>query len=243
MRLAVYGASGRMGRLVCEEAMRRPEVELVAAVSHGASDAIGKPSAPAEGSPPVEASYNGACDAVIDFSVEEGTRAAVECARRAKAALLVATTGLSDSTLAFIRDAAKEIPVLRAANTSLGVVVGRRLVEQAARLLGSEYDVDIVEAHHNRKRDAPSGTALAFAESVARGGIEIDESRYHSLRGGDVVGEHVIRFAGPGEYLEIRHVAVSRTLFAVGAVRAAGWLCGRSPGEYDIRDAFAPDTG
>jgi len=179
----------------------------------------------------------GPFDVVIDFSSPEGTLAAMEHALSQDAALVVGTTGLGPQVLERLRLASARIPVLVAPNTSLGVAVLRHLVREAARLLAG-FDIDIVESHHNRKKDAPSGTALALAAAAAEGGAPVPPERVHALRGGDTIGEHAVHFAGPGETIRLEHSAVSRDLFALGALRAAAWLAGRPPGWYTMEDAI-----
>lgn len=176
---------------------------------------------------------------VIDFSSDEGTRAALALARSLRAGLLVGTTALSQTTLDALAQAEREIPVMVCANTSLGVAVARHLAREAARLLGADYDVDIIETHHTKKLDAPSGTALALASSVREGGREIAKDHIHAIRAGDVIGDHIVQFAGVGELLRIQHSATTRDLFARGALRAAKWLAGKGPGRYRIEDTFA----
>jgi 4-hydroxy-tetrahydrodipicolinate reductase len=172
----------------------------------------------------------GEADVVVDFSSDEGALRALALAEALGAALLVGTTGLTEATRAALARAGAERAVLVAANTSLGVAVARRLVAEAARLLPG-FDVDIVETHHTRKVDAPSGTARSLAEAVERGrGAPLPPERVHAIRAGDVVGDHRVSFCGPGERLEISHVATSRDLFALGALRMARWLAAQPPG-------------
>jgi 4-hydroxy-tetrahydrodipicolinate reductase len=148
----------------------------------------------------------------------------------------VGTTGLTDGALAAIDRAARRVPAMVAPNTSLGVAVARRLAAEAARLLPG-FDVDIVETHHVRKLDAPSGTARSLAEAVARGrGEALDPARIHSVRAGDVVGDHEVAFSGPGERISVVHRATSRDLFALGAIRMARWLAAQPAGRH------APDA-
>jgi 4-hydroxy-tetrahydrodipicolinate reductase len=183
----------------------------------------------------VDSLVSGSIDVIVDFSSEAGTRQSIELARKSKAALLVGTTGLSNAMQQELLDLGSTNAVLLAPNTSLGVAVTRRLAKIAAELLGpSGWAVDIVESHHDRKKDAPSGTAIAIAKSVEAGGMPVAAERIHAIRAGDTIGEHEIRFAGPSERLHIMHQAVSRDLFAAGAIRAAKWLAGRAPGSYSM---------
>lgn len=240
INLVVTGASGRVGRLICElAASDEARWELVAAVAHPRSSRLGQPSfAPADHAPVITPNFGGPCDLVIDFSTPAGTETAIQIALREGAALLVGTTGLPEATRQVLEAAARRIPILLAPNTSVGVAACASIVEQAARLLGPAYRVEIVEAHHSRKKDAPSGTALMLAEAARRGGAPVESGQIHALRGGDVVGEHTVRFAGEGEYVEILHRATSRTLFARGALRAGRWLVAQGPGFYTMADVL-----
>lgn len=173
-----------------------------------------------------------AFDVAIDFSLPEGFDPLLALCRQRGVALVSGTTGLSDAQRQAMADAAAAIPVLWAANFSLGVAVLEELVERAAAALAG-WDCDIVETHHVHKKDAPSGTALALGAAAARGGAG---PRYASLRAGDVVGEHLVQFAGTGERLELVHRATSRDVFARGALHAAARLPGRGPGAWRLRD-------
>ena len=158
-------------------------------------------------------------------------------ARATGAALLVGTTGLSREVDGALRELAKISAVLIAPNTSLGVAVTKRLARLAAELLGpSGWSVDIIESHHDRKKDAPSGTALALAHALADGGMSLENRQIHAIRAGDTIGEHEIRFAGPSERIHIMHQAVTRDLFAAGALRGAKWLAGKPAGLYTMED-------
>jgi 4-hydroxy-tetrahydrodipicolinate reductase len=154
------------------------------------------------------------------------------------AALLVGTTALSSSTTALLRDASSKIPLLITPNTSIGVAAASAAVRALASTLGSAYEVSIVESHHSMKKDAPSGTALRLAQAVRDGGGGVKDDQILAMRGGDVVGEHTVRFAGAGEYVEVTHRATSRDLFARGALTAARWLSGRAPGWYTMQDVL-----
>jgi 4-hydroxy-tetrahydrodipicolinate reductase len=197
-----------------------------------------------------------AADVVIDFTRPEPTRRLlVECAAR-KIAVVVGTTGLDHETLAALDDAATTIPVVFAPNMSVGVNLLFHLAARAAALLGPEFDAEIVEMHHKRKVDAPSGTAVRLAEVVAEAkGFDAKNDVVHgrsgevgqrprseigvmTLRGGDVVGEHTLLLAGEGERLELTHRATDRAIFARGAVRAAKWIVGKTAGRYDMADVL-----
>ncbi|MFZ9913753.1 MAG: 4-hydroxy-tetrahydrodipicolinate reductase [Phycisphaerales bacterium] len=224
IRLALVGSSGRMGCRIDALAAADPALLVVARID--------------QGSPPAELAM-GSIDAVIDFSSEQGARTAMEVARASGAALLVGTTGLSKAVEAELRALSNSHAVLVAPNTSLGVAVTRRLARLAAELLGPHgWSVDVVESHHDRKKDAPSGTALAIARSLEEGGMPVAADRIHAIRAGDTIGEHEIRLAGPSERIHIMHQAVTRDLFAAGALRAARWLAGRPAGWYSIEDSL-----
>lgn len=224
LRVVLHGARGRMGQRIAACAPQAAGCAIVAALDR--DDAL-----PADGT---------AADVVIDFSSDAGAARAAALAERLGCALLVGTTGLSAEAVAAIERASRRVPAMVAPNTSLGVAVARRLVTEAARLLGT-WDVDIVETHHARKVDAPSGTARSLAEAVARGrGKPMETSRIHAIRAGDVVGEHAVTWSGAGERVTVAHVATSRDLFALGALRMAAWLVARQPGMH-VPDAWYED--
>jgi 4-hydroxy-tetrahydrodipicolinate reductase len=199
-----------------------------------------------------------AVDVIIDFtSASASTALAADCAARGGPALVIGSTGFDEDQLAAIAEAAKKIAIVRAGNFSLGVNMLMGLVEQAARRLGPDaYDIEIFEAHHRRKVDAPSGTALMLGEAAARGrNVELGKVGQHAregitgprpageigfsvMRGGGFVGEHSVTFAADDEILTLSHSARDRGLFARGAVVAARWVAGRPPGEYDMRDVL-----
>jgi 4-hydroxy-tetrahydrodipicolinate reductase len=200
---------------------------------------------------------NGDGDVIVDFSAPDALPASLDRALGASIPILVGTTGLDESADSRIADAARRIPVLRAANTSIGVAVLADLVTRAAAVLGPDWDIEIVEAHHRGKADAPSGTALALAEAAARGrgeplraergrdgtGLKREAGAigFASVRGGTVAGEHDVIFAGPQERLILSHRAESRMIFAHGALTAARFLIGKPPGLYTMRDVIAAD--
>ena len=213
-KIAIIGAKGRMGTRLTALA-REHECEVVATVSRDTQELSGVPAV------------------LIDFSAPAATRRWLEVARKRHIRMLIGTTGLSADDQQAIDAAAKDIAVLQSPNMSLGVAVLHQLARRAAELLG-EADIDIVEAHHRAKKDAPSGTALALAEAIGKPGIPI-----HSLRLGDEVGRHTAFFGLPGERLELAHVATNRDTFAHGALRAAVWLARQKPGRYAIGDLFS----
>lgn len=174
-------------------------------------------------------------DAAIDFSLPQGFGPILALCEQRGAALVSGTTGLEDEQRAVLDAASQRIPVLWAANFSLGVAVLSELVERAAAALPG-WDCDIVESHHVHKKDAPSGTALALGASAEQGGAS---PRYASLRAGDIVGEHLVQFTAPGERIELIHRATNRDIFARGALHAAAKLAGRAPGRYRLRDLLS----
>jgi len=229
IRLAINGATGRMGALTCTLARDDSRFELVARIGRE-HDAI-----TGDGDAPI--------DVIIDFSTDQGTRNAAELATQRRAALMIGTTGLSRQTLSVIEVASQTIPVMVAPNTSAGIAVMIHLVSEAARLLGRDHDVNLVEVHHSGKRDAPSGTALRIAESMRdRAGIELPADRIHAIRAGEVIGEHTVEFFSAEERIRVTHVATSRDLFARGALDAAAWLHGRSPGFWTVEQSLGLET-
>ena len=194
--------------------------------------------------------------AVVDFTAPTATVAHADLAAQARAVHVIGTTGLSESDLHRIHVAARHAVVVRAGNMSLGVNLLTQLTRQVAAALDADWDIEIVETHHRRKVDAPSGTALMLGEAAAKGrgaalnevadrgrdGITGERRRgdigFHAIRGGDVVGEHEVIFAAAGERIVLRHIASDRALFARGALKAALWGLGRAPGEYDMLDVL-----
>jgi 4-hydroxy-tetrahydrodipicolinate reductase len=262
VRIAVFGAGGKMGKAIVRAVVEAKDATLVAAVERPdfpylAADAAQLAGLPAAGVRFVaERPGPGKADVWIDFSLPAVTLANVEAARAAGAAMVIGTTGLSAADKETIAAAAKTIPVVQAPNMSVGVSVLLELVAEAARVLGPSYDIEIVETHHRAKRDAPSGTALRLGEAAAEGrgrafataarfarhgdiGPRPDgEIGMQTLRGGDVVGDHTVFFLGQGDRIELTHRASSRDTFAQGAVRAALWLSGKGPGLFDMRDVL-----
>lgn len=173
---------------------------------------------------------------VIDFSSDSGTRAALAAALEHFAPIVVGTTALAKETVESLRAASKKISVLVAPNTSLGVAVLADIAASAARALGPKYAVSVLEAHHSGKKDAPSGTAIRLANAVRAAGVEVRDDQLLSIRSGDVIGEHTIRFAGPGEYIELTHRATSRDLFAMGALKVAAWIAQKESGWWTMED-------
>jgi 4-hydroxy-tetrahydrodipicolinate reductase len=260
MRIAVLGADGRMGRALTRAVVAAGGgAKLTAACERAGHPAIGKDAGVLAGGETLGVSVigslppKGAADVWIDFTSAQATETVCKAATAAEAALVVGTTGLGPETRAAMESAARKVAVVYATNYSVGINVLRAVVAEAARALGPAYDIEIVETHHRAKRDAPSGTALTLAESVAAAtGRQLETAaRYarhgdvgprtpgeiglQAVRGGDVIGDHTVFFLGSGDRLEITHRATTRETFAVGAVRAALWLAGRPPGMYDMR--------
>ncbi len=238
INIAVHGATGRMGRAIVRALRDDASFAIAALFDRGASKRLEH------------------VDVVIDFSTPEATAAMARECLRSKTKMVIGTTGLDASAHEAIDALARVAPVIVAPNTSVGVTVLLHLAAEAARLLGSEFDAEIVEMHHKKKIDAPSGTALAMASQVAKA-KGLDESAFvHgrsgkvgarpaeqigivALRGGDVVGDHTLVLAGPGERIELTHRAHDRSLFALGALRAARWLSAcETPGRYGMRDVL-----
>lgn len=244
-RVIVVGAGGRLGSRVCALAHADGAFELSGAVVRPGSAYVGRAAAAEHaGRTSVKTADSagvfgvGSADVVIDAATAAGTMSALEVARRVGCALLVCSTGLGDKTVQALRAESASRAVLLAPNTSLGVTALADLARRAAVML-SGYDCSIVEAHHHQKKDAPSGTALRLADAARAGGAGLSREQIVSVRGGDVVGEHTVRFAGPGEYVELTHRATSRDLFARGALTAAAWLGARSAGWWRMEDVLA----
>lgn len=257
VQLLLVGATGRMGTTLTRLIADDDSVRLVGGVGR-ASEPECDIGCPLTETPEEAGAWIHEADVVVDFSAPELLRRVLEAHGDALSgkALVVGTTGLRDGEQALLRRAAERAAVLVAANFSVGVNLLLALAEQAARVLGPEYDVEVVEAHHRRKVDAPSGTALVLGEAVARGrGVALDSVRrdgrsgrpgerpageigFHSLRGGDVAGEHRVHFLGERERIELAHLAQDRALFAEGALRAARWIAGRPAGWYSMRDVL-----
>jgi len=255
--IAVYGAGGRMGQAIVRLASGEPRVEVVAAIVKEGSPEAGKR---LHDTSEADLRYATTLDAaitpsvLIDFSFAGAFDDALALALARRSAFVSGTTGLSAQQHAALGDASKTIPVLWSANFSIGVAVLDRLVREAARAL-SAWDCEIAEAHHRHKKDAPSGTALALGraaaeargvdfervaqrERPARGARDASTIGFASIRAGDIVGEHTVLFAGEGERIELTHRATDRTIFARGALRAAVWIAGRSPGWYTLADVI-----
>lgn len=255
LKLGIIGATGRMG-LAVVRAAHEAGLTVTAAIS---PEKAGRDIGDLAGIGPlgvfVVSDTNGApfVDAIVDFSSPAGVIQAAAWSKRTGAALVSGTTGLDDAANAALDEAARVAPVLWEPNMSTGVHVLAMLVEEATRRLGADFDVEIVETHHRRKVDAPSGTAQRLAESVrsarneliqehGRAGVpgarKKAELGMHAIRGGDVIGDHTVMFLGDGERIELTHRASDRGLFARGAVRAASKLAGRPAARYGMREVI-----
>lgn len=263
VRIAVMGVSGRMGQMLLRVTGESDLAVLAAAVERPGHPWIGQDAGTAAGgaalgltvTQDVDAALSRA-DAVIDFTTPEATVALASRAAAAGVAHVIGTTGFTDADLEAIAQAAQTGVSVRAGNMSLGVNLLVGLTEQVAQALGPDFDIEIVEAHHRHKVDAPSGTALMLGEAAAAGRGQrltdvADRARdgitgarasgaigFHAIRGGDYVGEHDVIFAGSGERIVLRHVASDRSVFARGALRAAIWAQGQPPGAYSMRDVL-----
>lgn len=263
-RAVIIGIAGRMGRALTRTAAEFPQLTLAGAIASPHSNALGRDAGELAGIEPlglaVSADLAGAlqnADVAIDFSLPEASGAHLAACRASGIPLLIGTTGLAQALgEADLAQAAQHIALLVASNTSLGVTLLTELVRHAAAALPVEFDVEILETHHRMKRDAPSGTALSLARTVAdargiapaealagarsarSGPRRPGEVGFAVVRGGDVVGEHDVRFLGPGEQLVLGHRATDRAIFARGALTAALWLARQPAGRYEMRDIF-----
>ncbi len=263
MKTVIVGCGGRMGRMLVAQVHGTPGIAVCGATEAKGSELVGTDAGEAAGvgeigvhilDDPAAAIAHG--EAVIDFTTPQATAEHARLAAQAGAALIVGTTGIGPAETEVIEKAAHHVPVVWAPNFSVGVTLLMALTEQAAQILGPEYDIEVVEMHHRHKVDAPSGTALGLGRAAAKGrGVDHDDVKtaardghtgarntgdigYAVLRGGDVIGEHSVIFAGEGERVELTHKAGARNLFAAGAVRAALWARGRKAGLYTMKDVL-----
>lgn len=254
MRIGVTGCAGRMGKMLCQ-AVIDAGLELAGGTERPESPVIGRELGKGKVFADVKDLF-AVSDAVLDFTAPAASVANARAAAEAGKVLVVGTTGLTDAQRAEVAKAAEKAPIVLAPNMSVGVNLLQALVEKVAAVLDPAYDIEIVEMHHRNKVDAPSGTALALGRAAAKGrGESLDKvARYErfgvigarpageigfaTLRGGDVVGDHTVIFAGTGERIELTHKASSRAVFANGAVRAALWASGQKAGLYSMRDVL-----
>lgn len=262
-RIAITGAGGRMGRTLVEACAEAQDLRLTAAVDRPGSSLIGADTGEVAGLGKLGvtigddlAAVTDQFDVLIDFTIPEATAAHLDICRRAGRRMVIGTTGLTDDHKQQLDAAAGDIALVFAPNMSVGVNLCLKLLDLAARVLGDEVDVEIIEAHHRHKIDAPSGTALRMGEVVAealgrdlaqcavygREGRTGERKRetigFETIRAGDIVGEHTVMFAATGERVEITHKASSRMTFARGAVRAARWLMDQPSGRFDMQDVL-----
>ena len=256
IRIAIAGAAGRMGRTLVEAVGADRDLTLAGAFEAPSSTAIGQFAAAGIAISADAAANISDTDCTIDFTVPAATVQHVAHAFRLGKAIVIGTTGFSVDERKMIEQATAKIPIVMAPNMAVGVTATFMLAEAAARALGGDFDVEIIESHHRQKADAPSGTALRLGEAVARGlGRNLNEVArhgrhglvgprppaeigFHAIRGGDIVGEHTVLFAGMGERIEITVRSTSRSTYATGALRAAKFLSGRPPGLYDMFDVL-----
>jgi 4-hydroxy-tetrahydrodipicolinate reductase len=262
IRVAIAGSGGRMGRTLIEAVMQAADVTLAAALESPGNPLLGKDAGELVGQPcgvaisdDVESALAQA-DCLIDFTRPEGTLSHLEVARKRGVHMVVGTTGLSIEQKLAIQDASRDIPIVFAPNMAVGVNAVFKLLDVAARILNEGYDIEVVEAHHRHKVDAPSGTALRMGEVVAAAlGRDLAECAvygreghtgerpatqigFSAIRGGDIVGDHTVLFAGTGERVEITHRAAGRMPYAHGSLRAARFMRGRTKGLYDMQDVL-----
>jgi 4-hydroxy-tetrahydrodipicolinate reductase len=262
LKIAVAGASGRMGRMLVEAVSASGDCSLSGALDVAGSPALGADPLAAMGrhgdvriTADLHAGLAGA-DVLIDFTRPEGTLAHLQVCRALGVNAVIGTTGFNDAQKAQIAEHARHMAIVMAPNMSLGVNVVLKLLDVAARALAQGYDIEVIEAHHRHKVDAPSGTALAMGEVLARAsGRKLDDIAvwgrhgvtgerdasaigFSVIRGGDIVGDHTVLFAGTGERIEITHKSSSRATYAQGSLRAARFLAGRAPGLYGMDDVL-----
>jgi 4-hydroxy-tetrahydrodipicolinate reductase len=261
-KIAITGAAGRMGKTLLEAVNQTEGTEVGVALERPGSSVVGVDAGELAGIGTLgvtvvdDIAAAGAFDVLIDFTRPEVTLANLAVCRQRGSAMVIGTTGFTDVQKAELAAAAKDIPIVFAPNMSVGVNLCLKLLEMAAKVLGDTVDIEVIEAHHRHKVDAPSGTALRMGEVVAdalgrdlkdcavygREGVTGERDRktigFETIRAGDIVGDHTVLFAGDGERVEITHKASSRMTFAGGAVRAAQWLEGREAGLYDMQDVL-----
>lgn len=261
MRIAIAGANGRMGHMLIEAVLNSPDLQLTVALDHAGSDSIGKDAGAFLGkdtgiviSDNVDLLANADC--LIDFTRPAGTMAHLQACIQHNCKLVIGTTGFSEDEKLAISQASEKIAIVFAPNMSVGVNVALRLIEMAAELMNQGFDAEVFEAHHRNKVDAPSGTALAMGEAVAKawdvsladvadwarhgdtGAREDGRIGFSVVRGGDIIGEHTVYFCGEGERIEITHRSSNRSTYAVGSMRAARFLTDKSSGLFSMQDVL-----
>ncbi|MDK2957809.1 MAG: 4-hydroxy-tetrahydrodipicolinate reductase [Desulfovibrionales bacterium] len=252
--IVVMGANGRMGAAIISLVLADPGLNLSGVVERpGSEDGLERYGVPVATSLEALNPEAGGC-VVVDFTAPEATVNTAQAAARLKVPVVMGTTGLTSAQVETLENAARETPLFWAPNMSVGINVLLRILPELVNMLGPDYDVEMVETHHKMKKDAPSGTALKLAQCLTKAkGWTMEQVNYHregiigerpqeelgvqTLRGGDVVGDHTVFFFGPGERIEVTHRAHSRNTFAQGALRAAKWLAGQTPGKlYSMAD-------
>lgn len=262
MKIAIAGATGRMGRMLIETVLNTPDAQLVGALEHTASPHLGEDAGAFLGkvtgvkiTADIEQALTGA-QYLIDFTRPEGTMAHLAIAQKTATKMIIGTTGLSAEQIANLKNASEKLAIVFAPNMSVGVNATFKLLEIAAKMLNQGYDIEIIEAHHRHKVDAPSGTALKMGEVIADAlGENLDDVAVYAreghtgerkegsigfatIRGGDIVGDHTVLFAGDGERIEISHKSSSRQSYAQGSLRAARFLQTQTSGMYDMQDVL-----
>lgn len=262
-RIAVAGAAGRMGKTIIEVVHETEGVKLAAAIEVAGSTLVGTDAGEVAGIGKVGVTITDdigkvadSFDVLIDFTIPQATMVNLEACRSHGKAMVIGTTGLSDGEKQTVNEAGADIGIVFAPNMSAGVNLCFKLIEMAARAIGQEADVEIIEAHHREKKDAPSGTSLRMGEIVAHqlnrdlkecaiygregftGPRDQKTIGFETIRAGDIVGEHTVMFALNGERVEVAHKATSRKTFAAGAVRAAKWILEKGKGQYDMQDVL-----
>jgi len=247
IKILFNGCNGKMGKVVCNLAANFPDLEIAAGIDKNASS----DKFPVYSSPE-------ACetevDVILDFSRPDALDGLLEFAKKRKTPVIFCTTGYSQEQIAKMKEASGEIPVFRSANMSIGINVVNNILKNISAFLYDNYDIEIIEKHHNQKVDAPSGTAILLADTIKAAipeetvytfGREGSSKRVHkeigihAIRGGNIVGDHEVIFAGQGEVIEIKHSAISREVFGVGALKACEFMYGKGPGLYNMDDVIA----
>ncbi len=263
VKVGINGAGGRMGKTLIQASVEYPDTQLGAAFEITSSSAIDQDAGQVAGIEPLGININSGIEAnahefdvLIDFTIPVCTMQSLELCLKHNKSMVIGTTGLDDEQKQKLQQASQTIPILFAPNMSVGVNLCLKLLHIAAKTLGDEFDVEIIDAHHRHKVDAPSGTALRMGEVVAEtlgrdlqqcavygrqghtGEREQKTIGFETIRAGDIVGDHTVMFAGTGERVEITHKASSRMTFAQGAMRAATWLSSKEPGLYNMQDVL-----
>lgn len=264
MKIGIIGAAGRMGRVLVQEVLRHPACILSGGCDRKESPFIGKDLGILTSGEPCGMTLHAdleqlikASDAVIDFTSPEATLATAALTAKHQVAHIIGTTGLSDTQFKQLKKFAEQTAIVWSSNMSIGVTLLHAITEQVAKLLGTDYDIEILEMHHRHKKDAPSGTAITLGQAAAKGrGVEFSnvarysregivgerpegEIGFATLRGGSVIGDHTVIFASDEDRIELTHKSSSRFIYAKGAIRACLWTKGKQPGLYSIKDVLS----